>query len=72
MEMTRHSDELTSLNLRPINPAPYCAGPEAREFEKMEIDKMSLTNGIDAEGSELASSIVFAPYNDGFIRFSSD
>lgn len=41
--------ELTAPDRRPINSAPYRAGPKARKFEKEEIDKTLFMNVIEAE-----------------------
>lgn len=61
IEMAKRRIELSALDVRSINNAPYCAAPQAREFEEAEINKMLRQNGREPARSEQASPIVFAP-----------
>lgn len=40
VRLAKHQRELTLLDIRPVNSAPYRAGQSAQEFKKTEIDKM--------------------------------
>ena len=57
---------------RPIYQQPYRAGPQAREAEKREIEKMLSAQVIEPSSSEWASPVVFVPKKDGTLRFCVD
>lgn len=61
--------ELRSQDACTIKSPHYRATSEAREFEKMEVDKLLLMNVIEPAESEWKSPIVFTPKKDGSLRF---
>lgn len=56
----------------PVHSAPYRAGPKTRDSERIDKDKMLGDKIIVPARTEGASSIVFAPKNDGTARFCVD
>lgn len=68
----KHRVELVDPNTPPVPSAPYRAGPKARELEKTEINKVLAENIIEPAQTEWASPIVFAPKEDGTVRFCVD
>lgn len=65
LEMTKQSIDLTTIDVLPINPLLYLAGPNAREFKKVEVDKMPYMDDIEPPQSENASTILSAPEKNG-------
>lgn len=53
--MVKHRIELLLPDPSPVHSAPYQSGPETREFEKAEIDKVLAENVIDPAQTELAA-----------------
>lgn len=70
--IAKHRIELTLLDIRPLNTAPYRAGPKARELEKTEIDKMHGMNVIESAQSECASLTVLALKREGSLLLCVD
>lgn len=56
--MPKHRIELIAPDVYPINPAPYHAGPKARELEKAEIEKMLRMKVIEPAQSKVTMGIV--------------
>jgi hypothetical protein len=57
---------------RPVHAHPYLAGPQAREVEREEIERMLNQGVIEPTTSEWASPIVLVPKSDGSYRFCVD
>lgn len=53
----------------PVYSAPYKTEPKTREFEKSETDRIPDMKVTEPAETEWAASIVFAPNNDGSLRF---
>lgn len=68
----KHRIELNDRNTAPVHSTPYRAGPKTRGFERVKIDKMLVGNIIEPAQTEWASPIVFAPKEDGTLRFCVD
>ena len=68
---TKHRIQLKNDAL-PVHAQPYRAGPSAREFEHLEVNKMLEHNVIEPAQSEWASPVVIAPKKDGSLRFCVD
>ena len=56
-----HRIELVADDTLPVHCAPYRAGPNAREFERQEMQKMVDMGVIEPAQTEWASPIVFVP-----------
>lgn len=67
-----YSFDLESSDVRPIHLVPYQAKPEACDFEGSEINTMLAMNVNEPAQSEWASSMVFAPEEDGTLAFSNN
>lgn len=52
IDMARRRIELIAPDVHPINSVQYHAGPKAREFDKVEIDKMLCMSAIEPAQSE--------------------
>ena len=68
---TSHRIELIP-EARPVHCQPYRAGPQARQAETTEVDKMLKAGVIEPATSEWASPVVLVPKPDGSLRFCVD
>jgi transposase InsO family protein len=68
---TSHRIELVP-DARPVHCQPYRAGPQARQAETTEVDKMLKAGVIEPATSEWASPVVLVPKPDGSLRFCID
>jgi hypothetical protein len=66
---TRHRIETRES---PVFQHPYRAGPNSRQAEKEEVDRMLQLGFIEPSTAELASPVVQIPKPDGSIRFCVD
>lgn len=64
IEASKQRIKLTSAGESSIHSAPYQAGPHAREFEKLGIDKMWTVDVIEPAQAKLAASIVLVHKKD--------
>lgn len=64
IHVAKHRVELLHLDS-----APYRAGPNTREFEKPETDKMLVENIIKPAQTEKAAPIVFVSRKEKILRF---
>lgn len=69
IDIAKHRIQLSTTDVRPINFAPYHAGPKAHEFDKTDIDKVLCMEIIGPARSEWASAIVFTQKEDGSLHF---
>ena len=67
----KHRIELKE-GAKPVFQPPYRAGPDKREKERAEIQKMLDMDVIEEAECEWASPVVFAPKPDGTLRFCVD
>ena len=67
----KHRITLTE-NARPYFQHPYRAGPDMREAERTEIQRMLQLDVIEPSNSPWAAPTVFAPKKDGSLRFCVD
>lgn len=65
----KHRIELNDPDERPVHYALYGAGPAARQFEKVEVEKITKMGVLEPDQTEWASPIVFAPENYGALIF---
>lgn len=70
--MGKHRIELLQPEKAPVHAAPYQTGPESREAEKIEIDKMLTENVTEPTQTKWAALIVFAPERDCTLLFCVD
>jgi hypothetical protein len=68
---TSHRIELVP-DARPVHCQPYRAGPNARQAETTEVEKMLRSGVIEPATSEWASPVVLVPKPDGSLRFCID
>lgn len=59
IEAIEHKIEMEKNNNRPIHSGTYREEPQAREFEKQEINLVLAMDAIEPRKTEWASSIVF-------------
>lgn len=60
--------KLLDNHAKSVHLAPYPAGPETREFEKAELDKIPDQKIIEPAQTEWATPIVFAPKKNGLFK----
>lgn len=68
-DFAKHRIDLSPADANTANPAPYQAGPKAREFEKTKLDKTLSEGLITPNQTKRAAPTVFTPKNDGSLRF---
>lgn len=71
IRQTKHRIELKP-DSKPVHQPPYRNGPDGRERERQEIQKMLDMDVIEEAECEWASPILFVPKPDGTIRFCVD
>lgn len=67
--MMNHRTKLLEDAARPVYSASHRTEPEAREFKKVEMDRMTAQEVVETAQSELAASIVFVPTKDCILCF---
>lgn len=72
INVAKHRIELLKDTDKPIHSAHYRVGRKTSEFEKVKIDKMLAQKVVERAQSEWAPPIVFAPKQDGTLRFCVD
>lgn len=65
----KHRIVLNFTDVPPILSAPYCAGPEQREFKREEIKMMREAGMAKRAETEWASPVVFVRVKDGSSQF---
>lgn len=70
--ITRHCIEHLHENKRLVHSASCRAGPDRRQFEKVEIEKMLSQKFIEFGQTEWPASIVFTPKKNGTVHFCVD
>jgi hypothetical protein len=69
IQVTKHRIEAKD---NPVFQHPCRAGPEAREVEKVEVERMLKLGVIEPSHAEWASPVVLIPKPDGSARFYFD
>lgn len=69
INFAKHRGKVSPADAKLVHSAPYQPGPEAREFDKNEIDRLLSKGFIERDQTVWAASIVLAPKKNGFLCF---